>query len=420
MSFTELPLEIKYKILEKCPQLRFVFPEFRTLLIDFRKPPELDYPYEKNKHRKSIIIEYISNSNGVQDKLQLEFRNKNMECVEIINDISRVQCVAFHKTLPLMITGCDNGFIKIYELNHDFIINECISCIQSHHDIILSIAFHNLAFHNLAFHNLAFHNSAFHNSAFHNSVFHNSALIIASSSVDFTIKLWSFNYKKRHIEHIITLTEHKSYLKKVLFHPSLSILASASHDNKVKLWNVDISNPKNTVCVSTLQAHTYSANTLDFHLTRALLATAGYDHEIKIWLLNHNSTDASLLLNLEGHRHIVKAVKFHEIAPYLVSGGYDSSIKLWLFNDNYTSASCVASLDSNSPVYTISVHKSGLIACGTHDGYIIVWELDERKKNAIYRITNKHENHISCLEFHKNTENIVLVSCGDKFIKLWK
>ena len=39
-------------------------------------------------------------------------------------------------------------------------------------------------------------------------------------------------------------------------------------------------------------------------------------------------------------------------------------------------------------------------------------------KNAIYRITNKHQNHISCLEFHKNTENIVLVSCGDKLIKL--
>ena len=391
MSFQDLPYEIKLKLLEECPQLRFVFSEFRKLLSDFEKPPELDYPTKSNKYRKQIIIEHISIPKGVPDKLQLEFRNRNMECVVIINDISRIQCIAFHNFLPLLITGCNNGFIKIYELNDDKTSINCIVCFQAHYDVILSIAFHS------------------------------SALIFATTSVDFNIKLWSFNCKGKQIEHIITLTEHASYVKKIMFHPFLKdVFASASNDRTVRLWSMDTENPKNTCCVCKLQAHTHSANTLDFHSTRKLLATAGYDHQIKIWLLNENSTEAKFLLGLEGHRHIVNSVTFHK--SYLASGGFDCSVKIWLFNENYTDALCIASLDNSLPVYSISFHKSGLLASGTHSGIVNIWQFDEENKNAIHKITQKkHEKNIACVVFSENIEeDIVLASCGDTSIKLWR
>ncbi len=383
MRLEELPIEIIHKLFVKCPQLRFVFSELRILLLGFIKPSDLEYPNKKNKHKKQIIIEH----NG----FNLEFRNKNIECIDNIYNTSKIQCITFHKILPLLFTGCNNGFISVYELNNDFIKTRCIRCIKGHNDIILSIAFHNLS------------------------------LIFATSSIDFTIKLWNFNYKETLIQNLITITEPKSYLKKILFHPFLSIFASTGFDSKIKFWSIDISNPKNILYVSTLEENSYKANTFDFHLTIPLLATAGYDHEIKIWLLNQSGTDTNLLLNLVGHSQIVKAVKFHETTPYLVSGGCDNTIKLWLFNNNYTNAICVASLDCSSPVYTISLHKSGLIACGTHNGSINIWQIDENNKNAIYKTTiNKNENYISYLEFNNNTENIVLASCGDKIIKLWR
>jgi len=390
MSLETLPIEIKYKLLEKCPQLRFIFTELRNELKNFIKPDKLDYPYQFNKHRKIEIITY--------NNLQLEFRSKNMECISSCGGISCIECLAFHKILPFLFVGYNDGFIKIFSLDNDFKINNIIKFIKGHNDIVLSLTFHNLE------------------------------LIFASSSVDFTIKFWKFNKNCTKVEHIITITEKKCYLKKILFHPFLSIFASANHDGKVKLWTIDINILKNIKCVSTLQVNNYSTNTFDFHLTKPLLVTGGYDHEIKIWLLNQTGTDGDLLFRLRGHRHIIQAVKFHESAPYLVSGGYDSSVKLWLFNENYTNAECIASLYTNSPVCTISLHKSGLIACGTQNDLIKLWQLDEKNSNAVYKntidnynniITNK-KSYISYLEFHNDTENIILASSGDKYFRLWR
>lgn len=108
-----------------------------------------------------------------------------------------------------------------------------------------------------------------------------------------------------------------------------------------------------------------------------------------------------------------------------MSGGYDCCVKLWLFNDNYTNAICINSFDCNSPVFSISLHKSGLIACGTQNDLIKIWQLDEKNKNAVYKTSldnlkiNNHKSLISYLEFHSNTENVILASCGDKSCKLW-
>lgn len=101
MSLEALPNEIKYKLLEKCPQLRFVFSELRTLLRGFEKPVELEYPYKMNKNRKLEIIEYIG--------LQLEFINKNMECISSSRDITNIEYLAIHKILPLLIVGCSSS-----------------------------------------------------------------------------------------------------------------------------------------------------------------------------------------------------------------------------------------------------------------------------------------------------------------------
>lgn len=103
MSLKSLPNDIKYKLLEKCPQLRFVF-------------LELDYPYKINKNRKVEIIEY----NGIQ----LEFRNKNMECISSYIDVTFIECLAFHKFLPFLFVGCSSGFIKIFSLYDDYKINK--------------------------------------------------------------------------------------------------------------------------------------------------------------------------------------------------------------------------------------------------------------------------------------------------------
>jgi hypothetical protein len=62
--FTNLPIDIQKKLLEKCPQLRFVNKTLR--LNNFIKPDEYSYPTKDNDNDDIIIINY--------EGLKLEFR----------------------------------------------------------------------------------------------------------------------------------------------------------------------------------------------------------------------------------------------------------------------------------------------------------------------------------------------------------
>jgi hypothetical protein len=62
--FTNLPIDIQKRLLEKCPQLRFVNKTLR--LHSFTKPDEYSYPTKDNDNDDIIIINY--------EGLKLEFR----------------------------------------------------------------------------------------------------------------------------------------------------------------------------------------------------------------------------------------------------------------------------------------------------------------------------------------------------------
>ena len=77
---------------------------------------------------------------------------------------------------------------------------------------------------------------------------------------------------------IITLTGHTSYVFGLVLSPDASLLASSSQDTTVKLWSYT----NLSTALKTLTGHTNRVTALCF-VSNQILASGSYDLSIKIW-----------------------------------------------------------------------------------------------------------------------------------------
>ena len=71
---------------------------------------------------------------------------------------------------------------------------------------------------------------------------------------------------------IATLTRHSDSVNSVVFNNSGTILASGSMDNTIKLWNVESQTE-----IATLTGHSDSVNSVVFNNSGTILASGSYD-----------------------------------------------------------------------------------------------------------------------------------------------
>ncbi|KAG6896964.1 hypothetical protein C0992_005025 [Termitomyces sp. T32_za158] len=96
-----------------------------------------------------------------------------------------------------------------------------------------------------------------------------------------------------------SLTGHRDKINAVRFHPHYSILASASVDATVKIWDWETGELEKT-----LKGHMKSVTDCDFNLDGKLLATCSHDLFIKLWNVVEDYTNFS---TLRGHEHSISS-----------------------------------------------------------------------------------------------------------------
>jgi len=137
--------------------------------------------------------------------------------------------------------------------------------------------------------------------------------LIASASLDKTIKLWGSRNPSR-----LILPGHEKAVQSVTFSPDNQIIATTSHDQTVKIWH------RTGQLLKTLKGHQGSISSVSFSPDSQLIASSSRDSTVKLWHRN-----GTLLKTLTGHRDWVLSVSFSPDGEQLASSSRDGTVKLW-------------------------------------------------------------------------------------------
>jgi WD40 repeat protein len=137
--------------------------------------------------------------------------------------------------------------------------------------------------------------------------------VIASASLDNTVKLW-----RRDGTQLATLKGHQAAVRAVDFSGDGQMIVSAGDDRTVKIWKLD------GTLLKTFPAHSAPIWAIAFSPDGQLIASTSLDRTIKLW-----SVDGRLLKTLKGHLGGVVGVTFSPDSQILVSVSLDNMLKFW-------------------------------------------------------------------------------------------
>ncbi len=239
-----------------------------------------------------------------------------------------------------------------------------------------------------------------HSQAVYSVSFSPDSKILASAGVDKTIKLWNLSDGRL----LKTISGHKQTINSVVFSPDGKIIASGSADKTIKLWNLSDGS-----LLKTLSGHNAGVISVSFSLNNNTIASASEDKTIKLWRV----TDGELLKTLSGHTNWVNSVTFSPDGKLIASAGADKTIKLWNSSDGKLLKTISGHNDS---VWSVRFSPdSKTIISASRDNTIKLLNL-----NGIELETFKgHKKGVYSVSFSPDGKTIASASL-DNTIKLWQ
>ena len=181
--------------------------------------------------------------------------------------------------------------------------------------------------------------------------------IVASASIDKTIKLW-----QRDGTEVATIEGHQAIVRAVKFSPDGQSLASGGEDGTVKLWN------KDGTLLKSFQGHSAAVWGVAFSPNGRTIASASTDQTVKLW-----SKGGTLLKTLQGHTAGVSSVAFSPDGQTIVSASGDKTVKLWS-----KGGTRLKTLEGHTAVVSAVVFSPDgqMIASASRDKTVKLWNVD--------------------------------------------
>lgn len=224
--------------------------------------------------------------------------------------------------------------------------------------------------------------------------------LLASGSIDGTIKIWRVGIWKE----LATLSGHNGNVFSVSFSPDGKFLASGSNDSNIKIWETE-----DWQEVKTIVGNSGPIYSVAFSPDGQYLASGSFK-VIKLW----DVKDWLELKMLEGHSNWVTSVAFSSDMKYLASASADTTVKIW---DASTWLE-VAKLEGHrSWVNSVSFSPDGkFLASGSGDNTTKIWQSEDWKELTTLK---GHHNVIFSTAFSPDGEYLATGS-WDHTIRLWR
>jgi WD40 repeat protein len=228
---------------------------------------------------------------------------------------SRINSVAFHPTKNLLATGSSDNITRVWSFNNYY--NELTCEATLNHGMDDSHIVNVVAFH----------------------PDEDQIFLASGCNGQNTSRLWKLNPENLMDNPAYKFLDNADAIKTLAFHPRGKLLATGSIDKTVKLW--DFTNYDRISCVNTLSqeeqyGHSKSVVSVAFHPTENFLATGSWDHTAKVWSYSSEGRDVKLVAETHTYRNnSVNSVAFYPVQvgqdPILAigsSGGYFETYKL--------------------------------------------------------------------------------------------
>ncbi|KAI9807904.1 MAG: hypothetical protein M1825_005210 [Sarcosagium campestre] len=240
-----------------------------------------------------------------------------------------------------------------------------------------------------------------HTRAVNSVAFSPDGKMLASGSVDETVKLWD----ARSGAVLQTLEGHAGRVRSVAFSPpDGKTLASASNDETVKLWDTG-----SGAVLQTLEGHTRSIWSVAFSPDGKILASASADETIKLW----DTGSGAVLQTLEGYAGRVRSVAFSPDGKTLASASNDGTVKLW----DAGSGAVLQTLEGHTrSIWSVVFSPDGkTLASGSIDETVKLWDAGS---GAVLQTLEGHTRSILSVAFSPDGKTLASGS-NDETVKLW-
>ncbi|MEM9217540.1 MAG: TIR domain-containing protein [Cyanobacteria bacterium P01_F01_bin.150] len=216
---------------------------------------------------------------------------------------------------------------------------------------------------------------------------------LASASADETVRLWNSAGQ------LITIVNIGSAARNVAFSPDGKMIASVDSSGKIRLWTLQGKELK------TWQAHQKELNAVEFSPNGELLVVGSSDNTATLWSIN-----GQLLQTLKGHQDRVWDVAFSPDGQTIASTSGDETTKLWNLDGKLQTT-----LTGHSNWVT-SVHftqDSAYLLTASDDQTVKLWGIDGK----LLRTVQRHRGGIKSAQFSPDNEAIVTAG-ADAAIKI--
>jgi small GTP-binding protein len=223
--------------------------------------------------------------------------------------------------------------------------------------------------------------------------------MLASPSVDKTIRLWDAQTG----QHLRTLKGHSETVFSICWSPDGKTLASSSDDKSIRLWDAQTGR--------TLEGHSGWVASVAWSPEGKTLASSSQDNTIRLWGVQTGRSTRTL----KGHSGWVFSVAWSPDGKTIASGSEDQTICLW----NPDTGQQIGILEGHaSMVQSFSFSYDGLFLASKADDGVRLWRTDTRETVAV--LNEPASNYWPpSLAFHPNAPILATLGEKDTVIRIW-